>query len=201
MAKDSSFAPPSGELLKIENTALPTPGMGLSLEANGLIPTGAFAPNPANNYVLIYDSSTGQQKWTPITQTMVTFDAWTTYTPVLGGAASLGNGTIAGRYAQLGKTVVFSGAVTFGTTTSLGAGVPSVSLPVTAGGNVGSSFGWVRAIDISAGANFAGALFPNSTTVCSIGHGAGAFTFWTTVVPFAWASTDLMFFSGTYEAA
>lgn len=54
------------DLQKIPNAALPTPGQGLTLDPNGLLPVIVFAPNPANAFVLTYDSTTKQQKWAQV---------------------------------------------------------------------------------------------------------------------------------------
>lgn len=62
-------------------------------------------------------------------------DAWTAYTPTItadGGGFSLGNGTISGRYKQLGKTVYFHVKFIYGSTTNPGSGHWNFSLPVTA---------------------------------------------------------------------
>lgn len=59
--------------------------------------------------------------------------AWTSYTPTVttsGSAFSLGNGTIAGSYTQIGKTTFGRIVLTIGSTTSIGSGNYSFSLPV-----------------------------------------------------------------------
>jgi hypothetical protein len=62
-------------------------------------------------------------------------DMWMqSYTPALtsgGTAPSLGNGTITGTYARTGATTTITGELTLGTTTSLGTGGLSISLPMT----------------------------------------------------------------------
>lgn len=57
--------PPSlDDLQKIENAAQPTPGMGLALDHNGLIPNpNVLAPNPADGQVLTYNATTKQAQW------------------------------------------------------------------------------------------------------------------------------------------
>lgn len=54
---------------EIPNSAFPTPGKGLVVDLNGLVPVGVLAPSPANGYVLTYDSATGQQKWAAVSVT------------------------------------------------------------------------------------------------------------------------------------
>jgi hypothetical protein len=61
--------------------------------------------------------------------------AWTSYTPTItadGGGFALNNGTLTGRYKQVGKTVFFNLKFVFGSTTSAGTGHWNFSLPVTA---------------------------------------------------------------------
>lgn len=59
--------------------------------------------------------------------------AWQTYTPAWTAATTapaLGNGTITGRYTQIGKTVYVAVMLAAGTTTTFGSGVYKFSLPV-----------------------------------------------------------------------
>jgi hypothetical protein len=66
----------------------------------------------ANNAFLIADSAeaTGL-KWA---------NDWTTYTPTLTGGITVGNGTVTGKYIQIGKTVIANASFTFGSTSSMG---------------------------------------------------------------------------------
>jgi hypothetical protein len=61
--------------------------------------------------------------------------AWTSYTPTWTGATTnpvINNGTLAGYYSQIGKTVFCSIEVLAGSTTTYGSGAYSWALPVTA---------------------------------------------------------------------
>jgi hypothetical protein len=61
--------------------------------------------------------------------------AWSSYTPVWSAssvAPTLGNGTLTGAYTQIGKTCHFRISLTIGSTTALGTGDYTFSLPVTA---------------------------------------------------------------------
>lgn len=74
-----------------------------------------------------YDGS----DWVDMSSTGV----WITYTPAWtssGTTPVLNNGTIAGRFTQMGKTVHFGAHIITGTTTTYGTGVFRISLPVTA---------------------------------------------------------------------
>lgn len=62
-------------------------------------------------------------------------DAWVSYTPVWsssGTAPALGNGTITGKYKKLGTTYHVRIVLTLGSTSTVGTGVYSFSLPVGA---------------------------------------------------------------------
>jgi hypothetical protein len=69
--------------------------------------------------------------------------AWTAYTPTWTAATtnpSIGNGTLAGRYRKVGRTVQFTFELNFGSTTNVGSGAYSFGLPVAA---VGSGPGYM----------------------------------------------------------
>lgn len=66
------------------------------------------------------------------------------YTPVMSGAGfALGNGTISGSYVRVGKKITCWGEVVFGTTTTVGTGIYSITAPFTAAtGPAGASANW-----------------------------------------------------------
>ncbi len=126
-------------------------------------------------------------------------DAWTAYTPVLTAATTnptIGNGSIAGAYIQVGKLVHFRATVTFGSTSTAGSGAYSISLPVAAvGANVaceGST--WMNQ---GASNNTGGLFIPTTTTVRPMQAAASV----THNSPFAWAPGDKISIAGCYEAA
>jgi hypothetical protein len=62
------------------------------------------------------------------------FGSFSTYTPVWtasGTAPNIGNGTASGRWLQIGKLVVATAGLVFGSTTTFGTGSYYLSLPVT----------------------------------------------------------------------
>lgn len=62
-------------------------------------------------------------------------EAWSTYTATWAAATTnptLGNGTLVGRYIQRGKTITFNIVLTVGSTTNVGSGVYTFSLPAAA---------------------------------------------------------------------
>jgi hypothetical protein len=139
-----------------------------------------------------------------ITGTGTSLGAWTAYTPTLGGSGwAIGDGTAVGAYCQIGKVVAFRARITFGSTSTFGAGQPNISLPVTLRSAHGGVIGRTRFVDTSLAANYGtDTLVASTTTVVfrTLGtNGLEALT--TSSVPFTWASTDLIDVNGVYEIA
>ena len=132
---------------------------------------------------------------------------WTAYTPVwasTGTAPAIGNGTIAGRYCQMGKLVVCQGKMLIGSTSTFGTGAYTWSLPVTSanafGGNSIIGNCWIR--DASAG-DFQGQCIDGITSF-SVRPGASTFGGNSAVgqlAPMTWANTDFISWVLSYEAA
>lgn len=129
--------------------------------------------------------------------------AWQAFSPTWSGSVSnpsIGNGSILGRYNQVGKTVSFRIQITMGSTTTYGSGVWGLTLPAPPSDNQVASAGY---IDSSATLRFAGSAW--LTTGSGIfrlmppadGGAAGV----TGANPFAWATNDLLLVNGTYETA
>ena len=127
-------------------------------------------------------------------------DPWTAYAPTLSGW-TLGNGTIAGFYVQMGKTVHFRLVLTTGSTTTYSAG-PSFSLPATAFSGAGTNrdpVGTCSLFDTSASAHgHRIAALTGATTVAPVNTDGAALS---PTVPWTWTTGDKIFVSGTYEAA
>lgn len=106
--------------------------------------------------------------------------AWTTYTPVwtgAGGNPTLGNGTIAGRYQRYGKTLIACEIiVTVGSTTTVGAGAYSWSLPFALlNGTVGLAAGSGAFNDVSSGTPLLSRnAIRTATTTVGLSDSAGA---------------------------
>jgi hypothetical protein len=127
---------------------------------------------------------------------------WTSYSPAasaaFGSGFAPGNGTLVGRYVQMGKTVIGSILFTLGSTTVI-SGLPLFTLPVTA-----LAADWPVEVMLKkplsnwwVGASFA--LNTNSILVAAVGaSGATAFT---AALPMTWAAGDSIWASFTYEAA
>lgn len=131
--------------------------------------------------------------------------AWSTYTPVLSadsGTPTIGNGSVTGRYKQLGKMVHVRGIMTVGSTTAA-AGGWYLSLPVTAhatGNAIGSAY--LRDVSAAGAGHFIGiSAVLGATSTSRIAFYTQANNQVTSANPFAWASGDTINFSLTYEAA
>jgi hypothetical protein len=131
---------------------------------------------------------------------------WTTYVPVVtsgGTAPSLGNGTLTGAYVRVGKLVHCRIFFQFGSTTNLGTGTLSWSLPLAAASPSGLTTAvWVG----SALLRDQGGTPGRYVGVCTVDAGASVAgvlaeggSLMTNSVPFTWASTDYMSLSVVYE--
>jgi hypothetical protein len=139
----------------------------------------------------------------------VDLDVWTAYTPTWtasGTAPALGNGTIVGRYKQIGKVVAFTIKLTAGSTTTFGTLDWRFTLPITAYDTTyqfaaiaydssATTTGWYQARGVGdyGGSTSYFSLIVNTTNANS--------TSVTSANPMTWASGDILTVSGTYEAA
>ena len=165
---------------------------------------GMLALTLDNDEIDFYNGSA----WVPA----LPIGAWTSYTPVLAGTGwALGStGAVAsGSYVQIGKTVHFTVRLTFGTVgATFGASArPTVTLPVSAStSSTNTDFVTnIMYFDSSATLRYGGSCDFTSTTVdCFTWNAAGTYLVAAAVVasaPFAWAESDQIIISGTYEAA
>lgn len=129
--------------------------------------------------------------------------AWATFTPswVSSTNPAIGNGTILGRYKAIGKTTLFNIEITWGSTTTGGAGTWLVGLPVipAIATSPGQAFS-AHAIDASASTRYVlGCELDNANRVRLFNSGTANFA--TATVPMTWATSDILRISGTYESA
>jgi len=127
-------------------------------------------------------------------------DAWRqAYTPAItsgGTAPSLGNGTITGSFSRSGSTTSIVGELTIGSTTSLGTGILSISLPAAmkndinfAGGTVYMNIGgsvYEGFLQIPVGSSVANLLRDTSGSVTATSpgtFGTGDFIRWSATYP------------------
>ncbi|MET9733788.1 hypothetical protein ABZZ79_24990 [Streptomyces sp. NPDC006458] len=141
----------------------------------------------------------------------IALGAWNTYTPTWSAdpsAPSIGNGTMTGKYAVVGKVCHFTTLVTFGSTTTFGGPNYTFSLPVTAGALGGlpqfqgvASIGSLRAMlscqpTASTGATSYTVWGPTSTSSPDLDQIGGS-----GLLGASWASGSVMRIGGTYEVA
>lgn len=128
-------------------------------------------------------------------------EAWGGYTPALTNI-TIGNGTLAFFYKQIGKTVHVRGILTFGSTTSV-SGVMGIALPVTA---VGTEQSWaLRVLDNGVNSYMITAYLGSTTRIDLYALKTDAtYLAWqatSSTVPFTWATGDVVYINFTYEAA
>lgn len=96
-------------------------------------------------------------------------NAWTNYTPTWSGLTNLGSSTSRGRYRQVGKTIDVIGCLDWGTSSSLGTGNITATLPVAASSVPLGSSGWQGSGRYNDGVNawrgLVPFLAPGATTV------------------------------------
>ena len=129
--------------------------------------------------------------------------AWTSWTPTVTQSGAVTVTNTRSRYARYGRTIHFSLELTV-TGTGTGSNAIIVSLPVTAADSSGASgiTGHIR--DDSSGINYAFIGYGTSTTTFRLKSTStdGALgLLGSTTFTAALASGDLIFASGTYEAA
>lgn len=130
--------------------------------------------------------------------------AWTGYTPVLTATSvnpTLGNGTIAGRFTRVGKTVTFFIQTVIGSTTTVGTGSYIWTLPVASLQGIHQvTSGSGNFFDTSAGSDFGGwGVVQTSST--AVGLRSSTATAVGAAVPVVPATGDIITIMATYEAA
>jgi len=126
---------------------------------------------------------------------------WTSYTPTWisnsSPQPSLGNGSLGGRYMRKGKTVWFQMFLNIGSSTTLGTGSWTFSLPTTAQFVFGFENMPVRMLQAGVAYFFGAASLVTSTTFLINLSGTLAPASPTT--PFAWSVGSQMFINGMYD--
>lgn len=127
--------------------------------------------------------------------------AWSAYTPVwgsVGTAPTLGNGSISGKYFQNGLDVHVKASIAIGSSTTLGSGAYTISLPVNANEAAFTIAGSALVYDVSAALQYAAAAyFNNGSQVILIQNATRV----TSSTPVALASGDVISMLLTYEAS
>ena len=115
---------------------------------------------------------------------------------------SIGNGTLTGRYAQIGKTIMGNIFIKMGSTTTFGSGYWRFSLPKNSASSNMQYMGHFAILD-SGTCFYVGAILINNGVayfeqVRRDGDGYGAFS---STLPHVWAVNDELQIAFTYETA
>lgn len=128
---------------------------------------------------------------------------WQSYAPVWGGGPTLGNGSLDGRYVQIGKVVHAHVRLVMGSTTTFVGTAWTFTLPVAASTSMGTLIGIGSAsiLDVTPFTLYVAIVRLNSTTEVQLDIGATPSNQVQQTVPFTYAVNDAIRFSFTYEAA
>lgn len=135
------------------------------------------------------------------------FGAWSTYTVTWSATTTnptIGNGTLLGRYMKIGRTVHGHIDLICGSTTTYGSGTYSFSLPAAAAASgTGSRVTTAQALGANrfGGSGIISPTATDSTPFFPSGTGVSNLTACSPSVPFAWASTNQLRNTFTYETA
>ncbi|OPC83000.1 hypothetical protein B4N89_20520 [Embleya scabrispora] len=132
--------------------------------------------------------------------------AWTSYTPTWtasGGGASLGNGTLAGRWMRVGRLITVRTTLVLGSTTSAGSGYWSFSVPVvgatTTAGQAG--LGSALATDAGVGVHHGVAMVGSAEAVVIAFSNAEDTPWGPASGPITWGNGDSCTLMVSYEGA
>lgn len=126
--------------------------------------------------------------------------AWTSYTPSLTNG-TLGNGTVSGSYVQQGKLVAFRAQFTLGSTSAV-TGSLGIGLPVAAASGVQLCHALL--VDTGTATYVGYAELSSSNASLRAQNAAGTYLTASTLsssIPHTWASTDIVYVNGVYEAS
>jgi hypothetical protein len=141
------------------------------------------------------------------------FGAWTAWTPgwlAEGGAApTLGNGTLSGRYLKVGRTVDWTFALSWGSTTAAGGGGGSENwmfvLPAVPAAAFTHRAALADAFDASTSLHYSGGgVYANTSggvVKTFVSNRADLSGIWDSTLPFTYAASDILYSWGRYEAA
>lgn len=129
-------------------------------------------------------------------------DAWTSYTPTwgsIGTAPTLGNGTIVGKYTQVGKLIKGRIELTIGSTSTVGTSVYTLTLPVDAAVSANVAIGTALFFDTSAPEYYQHIAYRAATGAGILALAATA-TRWSATSPVVPATGDVIGVSFEYES-
>lgn len=134
------------------------------------------------------------------------YSPWSTFSPTAGGGFTVGNGSLTGRYQQIGKSVKFKIFFTAGSTSSF-SGTFTFTLPVTSVGSdvSGTPYGnaFLQDASVGTGSRRSGTVMraTASNEVYVVVDSIASSGLVNNTVPWTWANGDDLFLSGEYEAA
>ena len=125
---------------------------------------------------------------------------WQDYTPVM-QFASIGNGSVSGRYIQISKLVIAYGSFLLGSTSTVSAGF-SMDPPVAPVDTIGTYAPMGIAVyNDASGSQYPGIIWQTSTTRFRFIHDVSPAATASDTVPFTWTTSDVATWHLTYEAA
>lgn len=132
--------------------------------------------------------------------------AWTSYTPTYSGISAIGNATVSAKWSRVGKSVSGHVKITMGSTTTFSAATFLIGLPTATHADiaVNHAVGPAFLLDNSVGSatRTAGtAVTVSSTTVMILAANLASNQTVTNLVPWTWATGDILSFGFEYEAA
>lgn len=134
----------------------------------------------------------------------IPYGGWHNWSPSWTGL-TVGNGTETAKYARVGKLVVARYRLVFGSTSSVDASQPSLTLPVTAA-DTGTMAGLMRILDASPPNSYYAEARLSSTTAAIFRPFTSSGTYlstgtMTSSVPMTWTTNDTLEGMFVYEAA
>ena len=177
----------------IQNTIVDAKG---DLIAASAADTPARLAVGANDTMLVGDSTAATGLAYKSAATLYAYTAWT---PTL-GSITIGNGTVAARYAKVGKMVNFHLKITLGSTSAV-TGRITFTLPSTAN----QTINFAGMFTSGGGTDFPGVFFPIGATVyCDAINSAGTYAVsnvTSATVPLTWGTGNQVWVNGIYEEA
>ena len=131
------------------------------------------------------------------------YGSWTSYTPTWTGATTnpaLGNGSLDAGYRAIGKTIAIRIRLVIGSTTTLGSGLWSISLPSGLAPAAVQTLGGFASNSSGSSRYTLGAYLTAGAGVFRIAAADGTSGISGTS-PFAWANGDQLVLTGVYEAS
>lgn len=172
----------------------------------GLTPRGIEYPDPSTGMSILAITqtlaNTTDAAIGAVAAQMPTIGEWQNFTPVWTASTTnptLGNGTLVGRFTQIGNTVHYSITLTIGSTTTNGSGVYRFSPPVAPSQGTLSPAGNALLADASPVAYRPRTAYFDTPARIVMRDEAGANV--THNAPWTWATGDTIKINGTYEAA